>query len=38
MFFPAFGFDLFFLLFVIVFVVVLVRNLREWSRNNASPA
>ena len=37
MFFPAFGFDLFFLLFVIVFVVVLVRNLREWSRNNASP-
>ena len=37
MFFSAFGFDLFFLLFVIVFVVILVRNLREWSRNNASP-
>ncbi len=37
MFFSTFGFDLFFLLFVIVFVVILVRNLREWSRNNASP-
>ena len=37
MLFSAFGFDLLFLLFVILFVVILVRNLREWSRNNASP-
>lgn len=37
MLFSAFGFDLLFLLIVVLFVVALVRNLREWSRNNASP-
>ena len=30
-------FSIFPLIIIVLFVVVLVRNLREWSRNNASP-
>ena len=39
MFFDPFSlmFSIFPLIVIVLFVVVLVRNLREWSRNNASP-
>ena len=39
MFFDPFSlmFSIFPLIIIVLFVVVLVRNLREWSRNNASP-
>lgn len=39
MFFDPFSlmFSIFPLIVIVLFVVVLVRNLREWSRNNAAP-